>query len=53
MLGMDIMDVVKVGYALSKTFGHRRGLGELVQDLGVRFGRGKSKKAAAGPEKEE
>ena len=45
-LGMDIMDVVKVGYALSKTFGHKRGLGDLIEDLGARFGRGKSKKPA-------
>lgn len=53
-LGMDIMDTVKLGYALSKTFGHKRGLGGLVDDLSARFGRGKSKKTTTpAPESEE
>lgn len=50
-LGMDIMDVVSVGYGLSKTFGAKRGLGGFVQEMSARFGR--KKKAQAAPESHE
>ncbi|UHQ19593.1 hypothetical protein LVB87_15610 [Lysobacter sp. KIS68-7] len=52
-LGMDVMDVVSVGYALSKTFGAKRGLGALVQELGARFGRGRKRKPQPAPESNE
>jgi len=51
-LGMDIMDVVSVGYGLSKTFGAKRGLGAFVHEMSARFGR-KKKSAKPAPESHE
>ena len=53
-LGIDIMGVVSVGYAMSKAFGEQLGLDDMLKKFGTRFkgGRKSKKKPESEPESE-